>query len=170
MKLCNDNIAHVKALIEEAQAAGLHGAGWIAAMGAERCCEGYNGIGPEFLKPRVRAKVTEHLSIFEPAAVIHDMRNEFADGTREKFLAANEEFRHNCLVLAERKYPQRNQRVRQRAAKAAAEILFKFVSADGFGWKAWLEAHDRYISRQGLRPFTQHTATTCAAESPKENP
>ena len=148
------NMAHVQALMEEAKAAGLDGADWIASLGAERCCEGYNGIGPEFMKPRVREKVTEHLSIFEPSALIHDLRNDVSDGTRASFLAANDEFRSNCLKLAERKYPKRNQRVRKLAAKAAAEILYDFVSADGFGWKAWLEAHERYLSRQGLRPAT----------------
>ena len=154
METVEKNIAHVQALIDEAKAAGLDGAGWVSSLGAVRCCEGYNGIGPEFLPAKIRAKVTAYLSTFEAAALIHDMRNDVADGTRASFLAANDEFRSNCLKLAARKYPKRNQRVRKLAAKAAAEILYDFVSADSFGWKAWLEAHERYLSRQGLRPST----------------
>ena len=33
-------------------------------------------------------------------------------------------------------------------AKAVAEILYCFVSADNFGWRAWQEAHERYLERQ----------------------
>ena len=145
METNEENLAHVAELIEKAKAAGLKGADWLESLGAKRCCEGYNGIGPEFLPVKIRAKVTKHLALFEPAALPHDLRNEFSDGTRKGFLAANDEFRYNCLRLADDAYPtNRKHRV---AAKAAAEILYLFVSADGFGWKAWLEAHERYVKK-----------------------
>ena len=32
-------------------------------------------------------------------------------------------------------------------AKAVAQILYDFVSADSFGWKAWLEAHERHVKK-----------------------
>ena len=145
METNEKNLAHVAELIERAKAAGLQGADWLESLGVERCCEGYNGIGPEFLPVKIRAKVTKHLALFEPAALPHDLRNDVSDGTREGFLAANDEFRCNCLRLAELAYP--NDRKRRIAAKAAAEILYLFVSADGFGWKAWLEAHERYVKK-----------------------
>ena len=145
METNEENLAHVAELIERAKAAGLQGADWLESLGVKRCCEGYNGIGPEFLPVKIRAKVTKHLALFEPAALPHDMRNDVSDGTREGFLAANDEFRYNCLRLAELAYP--NDDKRRVAAKAAAEILFLFVSADGFGWKAWLEAHERYVKK-----------------------
>lgn len=146
MEANNENLAHVADLIARAKAAGLRGADWLESLGVKRCCEGYNGIGPEFLPARVRAKVTKHLALFEPAALPHDMRNDVSDGTREKFAAANDEFRYNCLRLAERAYP--NDRKRRVAAKAAAEVLFLFVSAEDFGWRAWLEAHERFVEKQ----------------------
>ena len=154
METVEKNIAHVQALIDEAKAAGLDGAGWVSSLGAVRCCEGYNGIGPEFLPAKIRAKVTAYLSTFEAAALIHDMRNDVADGTRESFLAANDEFRINCILLADHRYAKPRQGLRRYRARAVAQILYDFVSADSFGWKAWLEAHERYLSRQGLRPST----------------
>ena len=146
METNEENLAHVAELIEKAKAAGLRGAGWLESLGVKRCCEGYNGIGPEFLPAWARALVTKHLGLFEPAALPHDMRNDVSDGSREKFLAANDEFRANCHILAERAYP--NDPKRRIAAQAAAEVLFLFVNADGFGWKAWLEAHERFVNKQ----------------------
>ena len=146
MEANDENLAHVAELIEKAKSAGLRGADWLESLGVRRCCEGYNGIGPEFLPVAVRAKVTRHLSLFEAAALPHDLRNEFSDGTREKFLAANDEFRFNCLRLAELAYP--NDSRRRAAAMAAAEVLYLFVSADCFGWRAWFEAHERFVKRQ----------------------
>lgn len=138
--------AHVAELIEKAKASGLEGCDWLAQFTLEEIARGYNGIGPEFLPAWARAKVTKHLALFEPAALPHDLRNDVSDGTREKFLAANDEFRTNCHILAERAYP--NDPKRRIAADAAAEILYLFVSADGFGWKAWLEAHERFVNRK----------------------
>ena len=153
MEANEENLAHVAELIEKAKAAGLRGAEWLESLGVERCCEGYNGIGPEFLRPTVRAKITQHLSIFEPAALPHDLRNDVSDGTREGFLAANDEFRFNCLRLAELAYPDDGKR--RAAAMAAAEVLYLFVSADCFGWRAWQEAHERFVERRGAASPTR---------------
>ena len=130
--------ARVRRLAEEARAAGLAGAGWCVGLGVDRVAEEYNGIGPEFLPADVRAKVTEWLALFEPAALIHDCRTGASDGSREGFLAANDEFRRNCLTLADRAHPWYSWR--RYRARAVAQVLFDFVSADGFGWKAWLDA------------------------------
>lgn len=92
-------------LIDEARAAGLAGADWCVGLGIDKVAEEYNGIGPEFLPIDVRAKVTEWLALFEPAALIHDCRVGASDGWREGFLASNDEFRRNCLTLADRAYP-----------------------------------------------------------------
>lgn len=145
MEANEENLAHVAKLIEKAKAAGLKGADWLESLGVKRCCEGYNGIGPEFLPAKVRNLVTDFLALFEPAALPHDLRNEFADGTRTSFLAANDEFRINCMLLAERAYPK--DRKRRIAAKMAALVLYDFVSADSFGWRAWLEATERAKAR-----------------------
>ena len=130
--------ARVRRLAEEARAAGLAGAGWCRGLGVDRIAEEYNGIGPEFLPADVRDRVTAHLALFEPAALIHDCRTGASDGSREGFLAANDEFRRNCLALADRAYPWWSWR--RWRARAAAQALCAFVSAVGFGWKAWLDA------------------------------
>ena len=72
-------------------------------------------------------------------------RNHVSDGIRERFLAANDEFRYNCLILADLVYPWWSWR--RYRARLVAQILYDFVSADGFGWKAWLEAHERHLKR-----------------------
>ena len=146
MEANEENLAHVAELIEKAKSAGLRGAVWLESLGVKRCCEGYNGIGPEFLPAWARAKVTKHLALFEPAALPHDLRNDVSDGTREGFLAANDEFHYNCLRLADLAYP--TNRKRRAAAWAAAEVLYLFVSADSFGWRAWQEAHERFVNKQ----------------------
>ena len=121
----------INELLEVAEAAGLDGLDWLRSLGITIICEGYNGIGPEFLKPEVRAMVSQYLAPFAPAAVVHDLRNHFGDGTREKFLMAK---------LAHYHYKQDPQKLA--LALAAAEVLYLCVSADAFGWRAWLEASE----------------------------
>ena len=133
--------ARVWRLVDEARAAGLEGADWCVGLGVDKIAEEYNGIGPEFLPIDVRAKVTEWLALFEPAALIHDCRVGASDGWREGFLASNDEFRRNCLTLADRAYPWYSWR--RYRARAVAQLLFDFVSADDFGWKAWMDAFEK---------------------------
>lgn len=128
----------VAKLIAEALGAHLEGAEWVSSLGVARCEKGYNGIGPEFLPAAIRDRITKYLALFEPAALIHDLRTDASDGSREKFLAANDEFRRNCLMLANRAYPWWSWK--RYRARAAAQVLFDFVSADSFGWKAWQDA------------------------------
>ena len=132
-------------LLNTAKNAQLDGYDFLMGLGIETLQDGYNGIGPEFLDPKVREKVSELLSIFEPAALAHDLRNEFSDGTREGFEYANNEFLKNCLKLADAKYGWWNPR--RYRARAVARILYKFVSAEDFGWRAWLEAKERHEAK-----------------------
>ena len=55
----------------------------------------YNGIGPDRFPDWMRELVTEASSLFEPAALIHDVRYHIG-GTIEDFTEANAEFRRNC--------------------------------------------------------------------------
>lgn len=145
MEANEENLAHVAELIEKAKAAGLKGADWLESLGVRRCCEGYNGIGPEWAGEHVRDLVTGKLALFEPAALIHDLRNYESDGTEAAFHYANGEFLLNCLKLAKQTYPW--WRPRRYAAIAAANAMFDFVEGPG-GWKAWREAHERFVQRQ----------------------
>ena len=145
MEANEENLAHVAELIEKAKSAGLVGSDWAEKMGLAWCAEAYNGIGPEFMGDRLRDKTSRLLSIFEPAALIHDGRNHVSDGTHASFIYANDEFRCNCHLLADRAYPWWNWK--RYRARLVADVLFDFVSADGFGWRAWLEAHERFVAR-----------------------
>lgn len=143
--------AKIEELCKRAVLAGLEGVEFLQGFDYAEIARGYNGIGPEFLPVWARDALSSGLSIFEPCAVIHDMRNDVSDGSREKFLAANDEFRRNCLKMADLAYPPQPgtaDDLKRARAKAVAEILYCFVSADGFGWKAWLEAHERFVNKQ----------------------
>ena len=135
----------IDALVRRAVEAGLEGLDFLSTFSYAELARGYNGIGPEFLGSTIRDKVTSRLVLFEPAALIHDLRNDVADGTRESFLAANDEFRRNCLKLANAAYPWYS--LKRYRAPGVAQILYDFVSAENFGWRAWLEAHERFVER-----------------------
>ena len=97
----------------------------------------YNGIGPDCLPAEVRDKITGWLSLFAPAALIHDVRYSFADGTRKPYNFANIEFRNNCRILADLAYPWYSWR--RYRARAVGEFLYKCVASPA-GWQSWLEA------------------------------
>jgi len=139
----------IDALVKLAVEADLEGLDFLAQFTYAQLADGYNGIGPEFLPPAVRDRVTDFLSIFEAAALIHDLRNEYSDGSREGFLAANDEFRRNCLKLADMRYGMFS--LRRYRARAVAQVLYDFVSADSFGWRAWLEAKERHEAKNVSR-------------------
>lgn len=140
-----ETMEKIVSLIARGVEAELLGMDFVQSLDLETVRDGYNGIGPEFLDPKVREKVSELLAIFEPAALAHDLRNEFSDGTREGFKRANDEFLKNCLKLADYNYcfidPRRYR------ARAVARILYKFVSAENFGWRAWIEAKERHEAK-----------------------
>ena len=133
-------------LLKIANDAELDGLDFLSGFTKAQLCDGYNGIGPEFLKPNVREKVSEFLHIFKPAAVAHDLRNELSDGTRKGFKYANDEFLRNCLKLADYYYKGKDAR-RHLRARVAAWTLYYFVSAESFGWRAWLEAKKRHAQK-----------------------
>lgn len=135
----------IEELLKIAVAADLEGLDFLSQFTPDQLADGFNGIGPEFLKPRARAAVSGVLHIFKPAALGHDLRNELSDGTRKSFHAANDEFRRNCIKLAEYHYAAYPRKLRR--AKIAAEILYKFVEAETFGWRAWLEAKERHAAK-----------------------
>lgn len=140
----NEN--EIDELLKIAVEAGLEGLDFLSRFTYDQLADGYNGIGPEFLRPKVRAAVSEFLHIFKPAAVAHDLRNELSDGTRTSFRAANDEFLRNCQKLADYYYKGRDAR-RWHRARAVALILYAFVSSEQFGWRAWQEAKERHAEK-----------------------
>ena len=63
----------------------------------------YNGLGPDRFPRWLREIVTLANGLFEPAALIHDVRYHIG-GTKEDFTAANDEFRENCYTLVNAAY------------------------------------------------------------------
>ena len=131
---------HVARLLERAVALGLDGVDFLTSLGFATLCREYNGIGPEWAGAAIRAKATEILSLFEPAALIHDLRNYKSDGSRFNFNFANFEFLANCRKLANAAHPWWSWR--RYRARAVAYALYDFVSGPG-GWKAWMDCYEK---------------------------
>ena len=100
----------------------------------------YNGIGPAFFPEKLREKTTKFLSLFEPAALIHDLRNFESDGSEEKFHLANAEFLANCRRCVEDKYAWWN--LKRYRGNAVANLLYEFVDGPA-GWKAWMDCYEK---------------------------
>ena len=125
-------------IVSKAVVLDLSGVELFAQMGKDWMRREYNGIGPEFFPPELRAKVTAFLSIFEPAALIHDLRYSKSDGGRWAFNFANTEFLENCRVCADDRYSWWNWK--RYRARVVARMLYDFVRGSK-GWVAWTEAH-----------------------------
>ena len=69
----------------------------------------YNGLGPDRFPDWLRAIITEASDLFEPAALIHDVRYH-EGGSYEDFTLANSEFRENCYTLVADRYSWYNPR------------------------------------------------------------
>ena len=127
-------------LVKAAVLAGLDGVEFLQQFDYATLCREYNGIGPEWAGETARGWVTRHFSLFEPAALIHDMRNYKSDGSRFCFNFANLEFLENGLKLADAKYPWWSWR--RYRARLAAHAFYDFVRGPG-GWKAWMECYNK---------------------------
>jgi len=141
-------VAQVRQIYGEAVCYELEGMDWLSQFDEEEIAECFNGIGPEFIGAKAREWISDFLALFLPCAMIHDMRNEYSDGTRQSFYYANEEFRRNCIKVVEANYGWLS-RKRYRGY-VVAEILYCFVSADCFGWEAWLQAKAKHEARQKI--------------------
>ena len=132
----------IEELLSKAVDAGLDGVEFLQDFDYSTLCREYNGIGPEWAGAPIRDKATEILSLFEPAALIHDLRNYKADGSRFNFNYANFEFLANCLKIANATYPWYSWR--RYRARAVAYALYDFVSGPG-GWKAWQDCYEKRL-------------------------
>lgn len=135
---------HFDEVRSKAVALNLSGVELFAQLGESTIRKEYNGIGPEFFPAELRAKVTKWLSLFEPAALIHDLRNFQSDGMRWAFNYANTEFLNNCRACANDAYPWYSWRWYR--ARIVARLLYDFVSGSP-GWVAWT---DCYKKKKGL--------------------
>lgn len=138
--MCDE--AKIDELVQAAVLAELEGVEFLQGFDYATLCREYNGIGPEWAGAPIRAKVTQYLTLFEPAALIHDLRNYMSDGSRFGFDYANMEFLGNCLKLADDAYPWYSWR--RYRARAVAHLLYDFVDGPG-GWTAWADCNAKRI-------------------------
>ena len=144
-----ENREKIERLCHAAACAGLSGLELIDGLGFETIARQYNGIGPESFKPELRGKLTRILALFEPAALIHDLRNYLSDGRRETFHFANLEFLANCRTCAKARYPWWS--LKRYRAYSVAGLMFKFV--DGApGWRAWMDCYERNKEEERKAP------------------
>ena len=130
----------INELVKAAVLAELDGVEFLQEFDYATIVREYNGIGPEWAGAALRGIATKHLALFEPAAVLHDLRNFKSDGTRYSFNYANYEFLENCRRLADAAYSWWDWR--RYRARAVAKVLYDFVSGPG-GWKAWIDCHEK---------------------------
>ena len=135
----------IDSLVIAAVKVGLDGTDVVAKYSYEELARIYNGIGSDALPKSIRERVTDFLSLFEPAALIHDVRYHESDGTGTRWHEANQEFLSNCLELVARKYGWR-QIIKVGRAKLAAYAMFDFVESD-FGKLAWMNAFEERTKR-----------------------
>lgn len=98
----------------------------------------YNGIGPEEWPEEWRRAITRCFNLFQPAALIHDLRFTYANGTRRDFNYANVEFHNNCLKLARFSIPW--WRVLRRFLADGSALAFYEAVSSPFGWDAYVKA------------------------------
>lgn len=138
-------VAEIEALIARAQEAELDGLGWLAQFDLETVAREFNGIGPEWAGAKARGVATYLLALFEPAALVHDLRNYVSDGTEASFHYANQEFLLNCFKLADHAYPWYSWR--RYRARFVAQALYDFVESPG-GWRAWRDCYERNLNHK----------------------
>lgn len=136
----NRKIAKIDELVKAAVENELDGIEFIQGFDYSTLCREYNGIGPEWAGAAARQFVTRRLSIFEPPALIHDLRNFRSDGSRKAFHAANDEFLHNCLKTINARYHEDEKKYAK--ARAAVFAMYAFVDGPG-GWKAWQDCYEK---------------------------
>jgi hypothetical protein len=127
----------IEELIATARAANLEGVELLNGD-PESIALKYNGIGPEEWPEEWRRAITRCFNLFQPAALIHDLRFTYASGTRRDFNYANVEFHNNCLKLARYSIPW--WRVLKRFLADGSALAFYEAVSSPFGWDAYVKA------------------------------
>jgi hypothetical protein len=127
----------IEELIATARAANLEGVELLNGD-PEAIAAKYNGIGPEEWPEEWRRAITRCFNLFQPAALIHDLRFTYASGTRRDFNYANVEFHNNCLKLARFSIPW--WRVLRRFLADGSALAFYEAVSSPFGWDAYVKA------------------------------
>lgn len=104
----------------------------------------YNGTGPEFLPPSIRAKLDEVTAPFLPAVMVHDVDYTRSDGSFASFSKANVRLLVNCIKCAVDAKPWYHWR--RYSLLLEAVIIYRACSK--FGWIAWRSAYSKNNNQQ----------------------
>ena len=118
----------------------LRGIDFARSFSIDEICREYNGVGPQFLPAAVRGAVTRILAVYEPAALIHDLRFGCSNGQDDAFNFANDEFHTNCKICARSKYGAINPK------RYLAYLVIWFMNkynCGSQGHRAWVEAYEK---------------------------
>lgn len=132
----SEQIEIVNNLIEECRRFDLSGIEFLEMLSLEEIIVAYNGIGPESFPHIFREAIDKLAYILRPAALIHDVRFTYGNGTREWFDMANDELKRNGIKIAEKAYGRYNPM--RYITKARAHTYF-FICKN-FGWEHYLRA------------------------------
>ena len=122
-------------LITTAKQNNLEGLYYLSMFTLPELAAIYNGIGPDRFPKKLRDFVTEVNTIFEPAALIHDIEYHISGG-RADFTEANKRFRRNCYILVDNAYAWYDPRRYYWEFKA-----WRFAGyCEQFGWEGYHKA------------------------------
>ena len=125
-------------LIQKAYSLNLEGVHILDKYSVEEIGKIYNGIGPDRFPDWLRKIVTESASLFEAAALIHDVEYD-EGGTREQFTAANDRFRRNCYTLVKDRYGWYD--IRRYLWMNKARRWSNYCQL--FGWEGWTKTEEQ---------------------------
>lgn len=128
----------ISELLYTAAVVQLDGLDFARQFTRDEIAAAYNGIGAEEWPEEWRRAITRCFNLFQPAALIHDLRFTYANGTRRDFNFANVEFHNNCLKLARFSIPW--WRVLRRFLADGSALAFYEAVSSPFGWDAYVKA------------------------------
>ncbi len=102
-----------------------------------RIHEVYNGAGPDWMAGWQRKILTEFLSIFKAAFVIHDFDFDVSDGTGGGFHEANLRMFTNMKKILDMEYPFRKPWLWLIRARWWVRMNAAYNAVEKFGMSAW---------------------------------
>lgn len=98
--------------------------------------EVYNGCGPDWMSEKLREKLTDYYSFFEPAFLEHDFSFSISDKTEKSFHQSNKRLLINCKKLTSKKYSWfKNPVMKYRRYRQSYTLYY---ACEAMAWEAWI--------------------------------
>lgn len=133
---------HIQNLVTKINTHNLVRPAWFDRLSEYNLQKYYNGIGSEKYVHLLKV-TTEILTIFEPAALIHDLEwSQAGTVNGSTFEESNSNFRANCHIIASYTKPVIKifRPTQRRIYHEVAEDLYKVVSGP-IGKRVWKDSH-----------------------------